>query len=278
MNIRSVIDRIIQMLKYPIRVLYHLARIRKLKNMSGTVLLMLHDINNETRNLYSLSPGILEKNIKILLAAGFTFVKVSEIVDEMKTGTLKDGKRIAFTCDDGYQGLYTNGYGLFQKYGIYPTLYLTTEFLNNFSWFSYAKKIPSIISESEAITCNGFRRDFLTDDQVIELIRYGVEIGSHSVYHTHLTEIPDELLQEEIMQSKQRLEKRYNLEISSFAYPFGDFNKKVRDCAGTQYVSCVTVNSAKVLPQGNLLEIPRVNMDRDEMSFVHSLYGVLQNN
>jgi peptidoglycan/xylan/chitin deacetylase (PgdA/CDA1 family) len=75
--------------------------------------------------------------------------------------------------------------------------------------------------------------DFVNQDQLIEISNSGHEIGSHTLTHPYLTTLssPDALI--EINQSKIDLIQAGIPSISTFVYPYGDFNdaiiKKVKD-------------------------------------------------
>lgn len=54
-----------------------------------------------------------------------------------------------------------------------------------------------------------------------------IEIGSHTLTHTCLIDLPLSAVQEEISKSKDILEKILNTEITSFSYPLGKYNSDV---------------------------------------------------
>lgn len=53
------------------------------------------------------------------------------------------------------------------------------------------------------------------------------EIGSHGVTHAYLTKIPPRLAKQEIFESKEMLENKYEQNIRSFCYPRGYANKQI---------------------------------------------------
>jgi peptidoglycan/xylan/chitin deacetylase (PgdA/CDA1 family) len=68
---------------------------------------------------------------------------------------------------------------------------------------------------------------FLSWDEVKEMNDNGIAIGAHSVSHPSLTDIPLAQAKIEILQSKDRIEKKLQREITAFAYPFGNHNAEV---------------------------------------------------
>ena len=55
-----------------------------------------------------------------------------------------------------------------------------------------------------------------------DLQRAGMTIGSHGWTHPHLTTAGPRELQQEIVESRQTLERRLGTAITLFAYPFGE--------------------------------------------------------
>jgi peptidoglycan/xylan/chitin deacetylase (PgdA/CDA1 family) len=60
------------------------------------------------------------------------------------------------------------------------------------------------------------------------LARRGVEIGSHTVSHPHLTRIGDEELERELRGSRERIEAELDTRCRFLAYPAGDNDDRVR--------------------------------------------------
>ena len=63
--------------------------------------------------------------------------------------------------------------------------------------------------------------------QIRELDAAGVEIGSHSLSHPRLTGLDDKALQTELTDSRLALEDKLGKPVTSFAYPYGEFDRRV---------------------------------------------------
>jgi peptidoglycan/xylan/chitin deacetylase (PgdA/CDA1 family) len=76
----------------------------------------------------------------------------------------------------------------------------------------------------------GFRsRKLLTRDQIAEMHRHGIVIGSHSLTHARLTDLSASQLRQEVTDSKAILEDLLGDEVTTFAYPSGAVNERVRN-------------------------------------------------
>jgi peptidoglycan/xylan/chitin deacetylase (PgdA/CDA1 family) len=81
-----------------------------------------------------------------------------------------------------------------------------------------------------SVPSNAFSDLYLTWDQVRELSRNGIELGSHTVSHPILTRISIEQVRDELKKSKTRIEEEVKRPVISFAYPNGqesDFSPEV---------------------------------------------------
>src|SRR3989344_1701311 len=55
-----------------------------------------------------------------------------------------------------------------------------------------------------------------------------VEVGSHTVHYTSLTNVSSKNAEYEIKESKRMLEEMFNTKVLSFAYPYGRSDKAIQ--------------------------------------------------
>ena len=72
---------------------------------------------------------------------------------------------------------------------------------------------------------------FLTWDGVRALDKAGMEVGSHTVTHARLADLPDDKVRDELVQSKRELEKQLGHPVDLLAYPYNSVRARVRDAA-----------------------------------------------
>ena len=65
--------------------------------------------------------------------------------------------------------------------------------------------------------------------EIREWLAAGNEIGAHTLTHPRLTEIPESQAREEIFSSKKKLEDEFGIPIRHFCYPYGKWNRRIRD-------------------------------------------------
>lgn len=84
------------------------------------------------------------------------------------------------------------------------------------------------------------------------------EIGAHTVHHPLLSALSDYEQEQEIARGKQTLEQWINKEVTSFAYPFGDYTKKTPDILKRlSFKNACTVAAKPVYHRMNPYLLPR---------------------
>lgn len=173
-----------------------------------------------------------EKQLKWLNNNNWKSYKMSELISL----DVIPEKSYVITFDDGYRDNYLNAFPLLKKHNIKATLYLI---VNRFSDAWALDKDTNSISEELN------NEEMLSDDEIIDMINSGlIEIGSHTLNHCNLKDKHFDKKKEEIYNSKIEIEKKFNINCESFAYPFGFYSKndwKIVEEAG--YSSSVTVQS-----------------------------------
>lgn len=103
----------------------------------------------------------------------------------------------------------------------------------------------------------------MTDKQVAEMSRQGIEIGAHTMTHPILARIAEQTARDEIVHSRQRLEEITGQPVLSFAYPNG---RPVRDYAGEHvravrdagFELAVSTSWGAATAQSDPFQIPRI--------------------
>ena len=167
--------------------------------------MMYHDVLPEKEVFFDLTPEEFEADLQRIQQSGLTPVSLDHLVNHLKTGIPLPPKPIVLTFDDGYSGHYQYVYPLLKKYG-YPGTFAI-----------YTSKVGKKLGRSS-----------LTWTQLEEMAKDPlVTIASHTLTHPDLTQQSGDLLDQEIIASKQILEKALNLPIHHFVYPEGKFDKRV---------------------------------------------------
>lgn len=113
----------------------------------------------------------------------------------------------------------------------------------------------------------------MTSQQVRELADAGMEIGAHTMSHPILAKIDPEVAEQEIVQSKRRLEAVTGRPVEIFAYPNGkpgaDFGPEhVEMVRRAGFSAAVTTSWGSAGPGSNPFQLPRIApWDRTPLAF-----------
>lgn len=119
---------------------------------------------------------------------------------------------ISFTFDDGFGSVYTNALPILYAYNFRATNYVTT--------INVGGTMSSTDGGGPAITW----------PQLWDLYHtYNWEIGNHTVFHPHLTTYSDYDIIWDVRGARQMLKDHGILNVTAFAYPYGEYNEHVID-------------------------------------------------
>jgi GT2 family glycosyltransferase/peptidoglycan/xylan/chitin deacetylase (PgdA/CDA1 family) len=174
--------------------------------------LMLHSLC-EPQTLgeagYYLSPKRFHLLMRWFLSAGYRTATTSE--------WLKDGlsrNQVLLTFDDGYDDLYDHLLPVAIQHRLTAVIFLVAERVGGSNLFDQASGLRA--------------RNLLNWPQIREMQRHGFEFGSHTLTHPHLPDLSEGELRREVRDSKRRLEDALGVEVTTFAYPYGGVDRRVR--------------------------------------------------
>lgn len=158
--------------------------------------------------------------MEYLKARGFTTLTFAELRDIDEGRRPMPARPVLVTFDDGYANNYELAYPILRELGLKGNIFLVHDTLEGLNaWHNPATepRIP-MLSWAQA-------RE-MQDSGVIEL-------GSHTLSHRNLAEIPLAETRRELSESKKKLEDKLGREMIGFAYPYGAgaFNPAVRQAA-----------------------------------------------
>ncbi len=151
---------------------------------------------------YIATPQALDGELAWLKENGYQSVTFSELQSNLTRGSPLPPKPVIISFDDDWQTQYSFALPLLKKYGFTATFYV---------W----------------VIVVGMK-NHMTWDEVRALEAAGMEIGCHTMTHPYLTRIKDPArLRREIVVAKQRIEQQIGRPVTTFAYPFGQYDERV---------------------------------------------------
>jgi peptidoglycan/xylan/chitin deacetylase (PgdA/CDA1 family) len=208
-------------------------------------ILTYHSIDT-SGSVISTKPEVFRSQMEHLSENGYQVVTLNHLIRELTKSDSDLTKTVAITFDDGFQNFYTSAFPVLEEYGFKATVFLVTDFCGKTNdWAGNPKDFPlsKVLSWTE----------------IRELNKHGIEFGGHTLTHPDLTKIPEFQLEKEIKDSKAQIEDSIGCEVTTFAYPFGKFNAKVKETVEKSYEAACSVTLGKVHQGSDFFGLERVD-------------------
>jgi len=210
--------------------------------MSDVLVLAYHAVSSEWRSPLSVSPDLLEAQVRRKLEGGYepvTFTDAVRAHRAARSGTHRRcGRLLAVTFDDAYASVLTHAQPALERLGAPATVFVPTDHPARgapMSWPGIDHWVGTP-DEQELMP--------MSWGQLGGLAARGWEIGSHTCSHPHLTTLDDADLARELTVSRAVCERELGRPCTSLAYPYGDFDERVaRAASEAGYETCATLNA-----------------------------------
>lgn len=163
-------------------------------------ILLYHHVGNKADDRYYVAPDAFEQQMHWMYEHGYTTITVSQLAEVLLHGGTLPERPVVITFDDGMEDVYTTAFPIMQRYGFVGTFYLVVTYLGG--------------------------EEFVTVDQVFEMIHAGWEIGTHSMTHLSLVTYASQM-NYQLVESRTWLEKTFGVPVNTVAYPFGEADTNV---------------------------------------------------
>jgi len=192
------------------------------------------------------SAKLFRKHLAYLAGQGYAGVSLTHLT---KPERGLPPKPIVITFDDGYHCLYREALPLLREHGFTATVFVVVEGIAGVNFWE--------------TTVGDVEEPMLTAEQIREMQAAGIEFGSHTLTHPHLSALSVEEAAREIADSKRRLEELLGRDCSAFAYPYGDWSPALRALvAEAGYRVACTTRRAAARAGDDRLALPRINIRR----------------
>jgi peptidoglycan/xylan/chitin deacetylase (PgdA/CDA1 family) len=183
-----------------------------------------------------------------LAGHGYTPISLETLLTCRKGERVLPDRPVVITFDDGYQDLVQYVVPVLQNYAFPAIFFLVAGLVGQSSAWPDGGKIP-----------------LMDWSEVWQLTGAGFQIGSHSMSHPRLAEIPLEDARRELSDSRDLLEERLGCEIRHLAYPHGSYNEAVQKIASeTGYHSAVSVRIGLSDLSDDVYALQRVPMSEQD--------------
>lgn len=206
---------------------------------ADATIFVYHRFNDTKHKSTSISNEKLRADFTYLKQNGYQVIPLSRLVELLKKKQPIPAKTVVLTIDDGYKSFYDNGLPIFREFGYPFTLYV------------YVKA-----------TEKGYG-DYMSWEELKETARYG-ELGLHSFSHPHLPYLSDAKIQADTHKAAVLFRKRLGFAAESYAYPYGEFDTRVKNLIMAEGFDFVcNQNAGAVAPFSDPYDIERIAVTED---------------
>jgi len=178
------------------------------------------------------------------LKKSYYFIKLDELFDYLVLEKKIPKPAVVLTFDDGYKdNLQIKDF--LKEMSIKPTLFVLST--------------PRSANRQELDS----NSPFLSRNDIFKLTADGWTIGCHSNTHSDLLKLQATQLNNEIVNSKKKLQTELALSIDYFSYPKGKYSQKIVTLVKKAgYKLAVSMDDKYITKQTNPLTLPRIGVDR----------------
>jgi len=248
---------------------------RRLGARPRVPILMYHQVGRPVEGVPAcadcVSPDRFERQILAILDAGYEVIPLSSLVRALRDGrTPLPARSVVLTFDDGFRGQFVNAYPILRRHRLTATLFVVPGYVGRYSFYRH-------LGVEDAPAARGGTPPLawlpLSWDEVEEMHRHGVEVGSHSMSHRSLGRLSGAEAEFEARRSREILAERLGAPIDLFAYPFGsqaykDFDQSLEEMLrGMEYDGACTTVIGRCAPGVDLYALPRIPMEEADTPF-----------
>ena len=202
------------------------------------LVLNYHQVAN-TFNPLAILPSDFSTQMAYLINNGYVPITPDELDAGLSGELTLPEKPVLITFDDGYSDNYTNAFPILKGYGIRATIFV----------------VPAFVG----------KKNYLTWEQLHEMIESGINIQSHTLNHSKLEELPDDEIRSELLNSKIVLEENLGITVNYLAYPTGTYNLHIAGIAkDVGYKGAYTIKYGGVDMGSNMYALERVPIFQTE--------------
>ena len=196
----------------------------------GVVILEYHHVSDDVGEdgwAYTVPPADFAQQLDYLQAEGYTTITMQDFMRARKGKQELPEKPVILTFDDGYEDNYTTLLPMLEERHMTAVVYMVTNSIG--------------------------RKGYLSWNQLRDMQKRGIEIGSHTANHQPLTSLDREKQAEEMKRSKLLMEWNGLKTIYSFSYPNGAYDEGMPELLQeNEYLNAVTgdggINTFKTNP------------------------------
>ena len=196
---------------------------------------MVQEYTPEDGYDFNVPPEDFKAQLEYLKENGYTTISIRDFLRAKKGLQELPEKQIILTFDDGYVSNYTELLPILEEYNVKATIFMVTNDIG--------------------------RKNYMDWDQLKDIQKRGVEVGSHTANHLPVTGIDLDKARDELKLSKLLMEWNGMATIYTFSYPNGKYSDEIVKILGEEeYLAAVTGDGGLNTFDTNPYLLQRINI------------------
>ena len=179
------------------------------------LVLCYHAVSPSWRHALSIEPEAIARQLRALLQ-WYRPMAAADVLTAPRRG-------LHVTFDDAFRSI-TSVLPTLQRLGVPATVFACSDYADSGRPFAVTELLNEAAMHPEELAT-------LRWEELRALAEDGVEIGSHTSSHPHLTQLDDSELDRELTESRERIADEVGRPCRYLAYPYGDEDHRVRAAA-----------------------------------------------
>ena len=210
-------------------------------------ILMYHEVSKEDpADILAVRHDRFSEQMTWLKINGYQVTALSDLISDKPSGQKATcRKSIALTFDDGYLNTYTTAWSVLREHDISASVFLVSG------------RVGKTSAWRKGALAN---KPMMSWDNAREMAASGIQFGSHTMTHPHLSELEAGDIELEIQDSRRQIEEQLEQSITHFSFPYSSANPTVyRALRKAGYTHACTYRDHYVGGTGhNLLALQRI--------------------
>src|SRR5262249_25989232 len=153
-----------------------------------------------------------------LAAEGYSTLSLETASALMQQSDPIPPQQVVLTFDDGYLDTFEIAAPILRRFGFTATVFIVAGLVGRRSLWAAGKCCTAPL---------------MNWPQIQQLVQWGFSVGSHTITHPELAALSLEDARHEIVHSRQILETQLSRPVTTFCYPFGEWNEATYDLVRT---------------------------------------------
>jgi peptidoglycan/xylan/chitin deacetylase (PgdA/CDA1 family) len=212
-----------------------------------------HSISDGGPSFLSVPLDTFERQLAAMRRHGLAGAGTGALGD-LAEGRRPPSPRVFLTFDDGYVDNHDTAAPMLAEYGFTATVFVLPPYVDSASAFDWPEIRAWQQTHPEVMRSMSW-------PMIEALAERGIEIGSHGCRHSHLPDLGDEALREELWSSREQIRARLG-RCDVLAYPFGEWDDRAATAAADAGYSYAFSLPSAGQRHASPLSIPRINIDQ----------------